>query len=275
MKSLHDFLYNDYNKRWHLIGPYKDLLRLNNVHSLALQHGGTESIYEININKNNYFFRTNYFKDPISNKVAHYSFVSVDGKGSECATLLIDGKTGIIQGFNKNTNCICSDNNNKIEPVTKNIGTILIQIIIEYCKYRNLHKILASDNAHYHSIPGYSIELKYSYTLTNGKPWYYKFGFKFTNAEYHKNVEDNYERYMVLRFIDIPTEYIKDKYVKTSDNEKIGKYFKWLEQNDTKYFKENYESIFRKLGFKPFSGQLNEMELILYNEIIKNKQIHA
>jgi hypothetical protein len=57
-------------------------------------------------------------------------------------------------------------------PLKEKIGTIMMFIIIEYCKYKGICEITASDNANMHSDRENTFILKISHTLLYGKPWY-------------------------------------------------------------------------------------------------------
>lgn len=112
--------------------------------------------------------------------------------------------------------------------------------------------------------------MKYSHTLLYGYPWYYKFGFKFISKIYDDVVNYNIELYNKLTCKDIPRKYIR---YEIDDNKRISEYFKLLIQNDREYFLEIYMKVFDELGFIPFSGESNEMKLILSSEIKTYKKI--
>lgn len=258
MNSLYNQLRKDLHSQYNFIVPITYLLNENKIPYMRLQKGGEGKLYKIKLDQD-YYFRTIKF---IDEERIDYTFVSVDDKSS-CAILIKDKDVGLIQAINVNNKCIVDKNGNSIAKV----GTNILLLLIEYAKYKGLRKITASDNAHYHSEPGKSIELKILHTLLYGKPWYYKFDFKFTNKENDEIVTKNYEHFLKLKLKDIPDKYIKKEYNGNLE-EHISNYFRWLSNNDINNLYLIYYKVYIDLGFSGYnSGNGHEMVLELRKDI--------
>lgn len=261
-----DLRHNFYN-----IIPFTWLLHSKKIYAASItQIGGGEKIHEIIFNNIKYLFRTRYYQSDIdSDKRLQYSFVTIDGTG-QCATLIRDGDTALLQSLSNDNACVLKEDGDSFSPLKEKVGTILMYIIIEYCKYKGIRVLTASDNAHMHSDRENTFVLKYSHTLLYGKPWYYKFGFKFIDPIEDTNVNFNYDLYMKLTCKDIPKKYIK---YEINPDAKIGEYFRMLIQKDINFFHEIYEDVYNDLGFKRIRSRFNEMKLILSHEIKTFKKI--
>ena len=132
--------------------------------------------------------------------------------------------------------------------------------------------------------PNFFYSFDQGYSLTNGRPIYYEFGFKFTDNNYDPNVEKNFERltFISTYFIDIDyliamintqgLEYITEEEIKKEIKQITILYNKYkykrimnflirLKYRHPKIFCLIYERIFSFLKLSCVRG--NFMELIL------------
>jgi hypothetical protein len=92
-------------------------------------------------------------------------------------------------------------------------GDIMMKIIIKIAKEKGFKQIRLEDKSMFNCLDSKN-KLKYSlknvHILTHGYPWYYKYGFKFIDKDYHKAVKFNYNTIIKLKTKDI----IFDKFIK-------------------------------------------------------------
>jgi hypothetical protein len=141
--------------------------------NFANQIGGKIKIYSKN--KGDYYYNIEYGK-PTDNNMRYEIYLLTVNDGSEgCGLIIVDKERNEanIQSVSNFSNCIiCKDENIKYK-----VGAILIQIIIHECKNLKLKRITLEDNSKI-NFTGSSIELIYYRTITQGTPYYTKFGFK-------------------------------------------------------------------------------------------------
>jgi hypothetical protein len=147
--------------------PSKKLKFVNQV-------GGEVKIFSHN--KNDFYYNVEYAK-PINKNYLHNEvyLLTVNEGIDDCGLILIDKERNEanIQSVSNYSDCIiCKNINVKYKAVA-----ILMQIIIHECKKLKIKKITLEDNSK-KNFTGSSIELIYYRTMTQGTPYYSKFGFK-------------------------------------------------------------------------------------------------
>jgi hypothetical protein len=138
------------------------------------QKGG--KIKEITIDNTTYTYDIEY-GESIDQNFSNYEvqFVTINDYKTKCAVILINKNTkeaNIQSVANYNDCIICSDDKIKYK-----VGDILMQIMLYQCKKFNIKKVSLEDNSKKY-FTGASIELIYFRTMTQGLPYYVKFGFK-------------------------------------------------------------------------------------------------
>ena len=140
---------------------------------------------------------------PIDNKNNRLCFVNIDKSQEYCACLLYNTKTSgktilKIEGIFNSDDCIkCTkdafgiDKNNKYK-----VGNILIQVILEIVKtkkeFEHITEIELSDTSC----------KRYLYTITHGKPYYIKYGFRPQNKLDYKTYKYNKELHNENKTVD-------------------------------------------------------------------------
>jgi len=127
-------------------------------------------------NKTKFKYNVEYAK-PINKDYTHNEvrLLTLNEGNDGCALILIDKNRNEanIQSVSNYSDCIICD-----EPYVKyKVGAIMIQIIIHECKKLKIKKIILEDNSKIY-FTGSSIELIFYRTMTQGTPYYSKFGFK-------------------------------------------------------------------------------------------------
>ena len=125
-----------------------------------------------------------------------------------CALLLYDNKEVLkLALLNMNSNCYT----NKTNDLSKKTGSTLLLLILSFARKHKFKKIVLSDQAQYtYTDNKYSVfyEIKYIHTLTHGKSWYAKFGFKFIN-QIDKEAQAHNKKIMGnLKTEDYPLDYL-------------------------------------------------------------------
>ena len=192
----------------YLINEYKGELNFYNqnggeVHNIKLKDNKT---YEYHVNK----------IIPFENNKKQIHFLNIDEDYDDCAFLIFDNneKTrGLlkIQGIFGREDCIkCLDINHKYKT-----GDILMQIILDLIHtrkpFRHIKNIQLSDKSK-KKCYDLSLELTFLRTITHGKPYYAKFGFR-PMSEYDYNIyKKNYQNFKINNNIPnkIPNKKFKD-----------------------------------------------------------------
>ena len=153
-------------------------------------------------------------------------------------------------------------------------GSILMQIIIKWAKQNNYKKIYLDDTSTYKCSTQFQTiyyDLKHVHTLTDGYPWYYKFGFRFVNLKDNEKVKINYNKLKLIKTSDIKfVDIIKCIAKYTIDDNKY-KYFNDKETiinlyNLTDLYETNYNENIMKF-FKNVSKESCIMMSLLWNYI--------
>jgi hypothetical protein len=109
-----------------------------------------------------------------------------------CAIFIIDNDEKITSIRDLRSDCSCIKNNNQVMKY-------IINSIIEISKFANMKKIQLTDNS-YHTCKNiynkgdnskFTFRLDIANTLTNGVPYYYKYGFKYSQEKDHINAKKN------------------------------------------------------------------------------------
>jgi len=228
---------------------------------------------------------------PIDSKNNRLCFVNIDESQDYCGCLLYNtkksGKTILrIEGIFNGEDCIkCVDKKHKYK-----VGNILIQIIIELVKsskeFSHITEIELSDTS-IKKYNGLGLGLKYLRTITNGEPYYAKYGFR-PNSEYDIDIfrfnRSNYrlnKKILNNELFEIITDAKLDKqtnevykkylynYIK-SNNEIDPKIYltelinlinyKNITENEKKYIwnfvYSIYQNLYNKLGYKNYRDKI-------------------
>jgi hypothetical protein len=151
------------------------------------------------------------------------------------------------------------------------IGTLLLQYIIELCKQNSIKEIYLNDESTYHCNKPeikYKISLFKANTLIEGYPWYYNFGFIYRddrednmilfNQELHSSVLTKDLSELQINFMELIKNVLSDKNkykeIKVLFNDYQDKTFgslcKVLSEKHSEIFYNIYEDIFEKIGYK-------------------------
>lgn len=215
----------------------------NNINNNTMTHNSHNEYKKININdikiiENKNRKIINFIKfGSKKNKYDEYK------ENDHCGIMIIDmeKKTSTIQSVNNYTNCI------KCLSTGKNIfkiGDILMQIMIIISLKNNLHKIHLTDNSYLLCGKTVKIPLIYLRTLTQGKPFYSKYGFipkyKQDLEAYNANILNFNKNKIITKEQFIKYFYYRKFDEKISEHKKILAYL----NNDLipRLKKENYVS---------------------------------
>jgi hypothetical protein len=204
--------HNHYADAYH---DWVDQCDNHNIQQNRTMSGGTKE-YNIKVGTTKYTMLAH--KEEDEDRI-EYTFVSTTNN-TKCAMVTIDKseKLGIIQDITKNVGCV--------KNVYDNIGTTMVHILIMFCKHRGVKRIELTDLSRFHCEDNhkYIVDLRYARTLTHGKPWYYKFGFRYEDEEQHRKVVAHHERLKTLLTKDVPYDQIVDlirtqcaEYIKNMD----------------------------------------------------------
>jgi hypothetical protein len=250
MNSLFKSKYSKYINYSHfltLISEYrcKYNLKYNNL----IQNGGNK-IEKINKTLTS-FKQYNIKLDALEteDKDVRIEFYTIDDKAI-CFSVLInqEEKIATIENLLFDRNCIPDLD-------AKKITSKLIKIIKEICRQAGIKKIELSDNSHYNCTGNYTLDLKHVNTLTSGEPYYYKYGFKFSNKDIHKDVKYNKEKLKgiktsnldIEKFLNLCKEKLKDIKVDKNTRKKTLEYIK---ETYEYYFDNNIKEFFNDIKYK-------------------------
>jgi len=191
-----------------------------NLSKISL-NGGDPNIEEI-IKK--YSDIINFQIDKISNDEIEVMVVNINSQIT-CAILIIDNKSKIatIQDLKSDFSCL--------KKSSKKIIKTIIKILIKICKKMEMKTLMLTDSAE-HNCNGLqaSFKLNIANTLTSGKPYYYKYGFRYQLEENDKIVRRNKDiinssrtNYINLKDLTGMIQYVLQKKGKSRDyiNDKI------------------------------------------------------
>jgi hypothetical protein len=211
----------------------------NGLINFKKQVGGTDSIIEeIKLKDNKkYYYNIEKILSKNSNK-HNICFVNIKDNNYNCLCFKYNSKETrdtvlVLTDLNANDDCvICQDKNHKYK-----IGDILMQIFMEYVKINkdvmHITKIELQDNS-MKKCYGTGIKLKYLRTITNGEPYYAKYGFRPQNKLDYKTYKYNRELHK------------KDIYIKSSIIKDIFKLSKEYKKNVYTVYKKYIESTLTK-----------------------------
>jgi hypothetical protein len=177
--------------------------------------------------------------------------------------LLVYDKIAIIQDVVNMEHCVLDENMKDI----KKRGEVIIRMMIKVCKKLKLDKIQLSDNSYHPCGNGDRIDLIEARTLTDGYPYYVKFGFIPPDKENINILRRNYNKMEKLKTSDINFNKItKDKstinYVENNPDDKLKKTMKYLMYDNCKKFHKIYKKIYNKIGLEKYIND-NVFEMIL------------
>lgn len=253
------------------IGDHKELLSnlyffLRHDQNLNIkkiyQSGGSIKTFIIDDNE----LRVNIKKiqmDADNKKNLQLNIVTLDENEDICAMMLVygDDQTGVIQDIFNYKTCI----SNKKGYDDLKIGTKLLKILISLAKELKLKKIELTDNSQI-LCGKIKINLIDARTLTNGYPWYLKFGFKSKDKNVNKQIIDNYNKIKnvktkdidltdlinsTIKKYDIKRDYSNIKnYINTNQEKLLMGTMRFILEKECKLFDLLWQSIFYKLDIR-------------------------
>jgi hypothetical protein len=154
------------------------------------QKGGEIKIFTNNNIK--YKYNVEYAK-PINKKYSYnqVQLLTINDGTYGCGLMIIDKirNEANIQSVSDYSDCIICENNE----VKYKVGAIIVQILIYECTKLKNKKLTLEDNSK-KNFTGSSIELFYYRTMTQGTPYYTKFGFKSITPLIITENKINYEK---------------------------------------------------------------------------------
>jgi len=203
-----------------------------------------------------------------------------------CALLLYDDNELLKLAFlNMYADCYKTEEKNKS-------GSILLKLIILFAKEKGFKKIILSDQSQYNckdTTYKVAYEIKYIHTLTHGKTWYQKYGFKFIDkvdedaVNHNKSILDNLKtddypldlliKIIMYEVVDQRIYSYMDKYdylfninqiIKFYDTYKDKPFYSFMKVISREYcflVSHIYMKIFESLRLKKYIN--SEMELII------------
>lgn len=170
---------------------------ISNIKHIQTQNGGSTYLTIID----NLEFKFDYFINKTDdNKIIYISETNDQSGLKYCAMLTYSNKDilniALIETPIKclNIMMINKTDSNEIISTKLKYGTLMIKVIINFAIDNGFKKIHLDDISRFNCIDTKK-ELSYSllhvHILTNGKPWYYNFNFKFINKNDHLKVKTN------------------------------------------------------------------------------------
>jgi len=109
-------------------------------------------------------------------------------KSITCAGLVLNYENKVAEIIDLRSDSSCIRTNEKVLPK-------ILNVLIGICKSSGMKEILMSDMSYHRcNDPNYSIKLDIGNILTDGEPYYYKYGFKYENEINQKAVVNNKEK---------------------------------------------------------------------------------
>lgn len=245
--------------------------------------GGTKE-YKIRVGSDTYTVYVNKSEDvhvPIHNAFERmdgnkitYAFMTKDGS-QDCGALVInqEKRIGFISMLYNTPGCVMSDTAGDI---TNSVGTKMLQVMIEWCRLRHMTHVYLEDESKFYCktsdiVP--SINLLKAYTMTNGHPWYFNFGFKMDDRSFDRIVEYNKNLHARIKTQDVnKTDFMKavkkvvNRYKINSDIQAIsslydeytdklfGEFLKVLQRRYCTIFAWIYSDLYDAIGYKNYKG---------------------
>lgn len=210
------------------------------IHNSHLYGGDDTKKIKINLRDDNYEARIYEYSDEYFKIINFVKIHAIYNKNNDdfnrdeiCGVIIIskdeyENDVAVIQSINNYTDCIkCFDSHKK----TFKVGEILMRIMISICIHKNIKKVQLTDNS-YLTCETEKIPLIYLRTITHGKPYYAKFGFKPIN--HNKDNKNKYNENELLIFNNNYDKYKKNPTIKKSDFINILNYKKFDKITDKK-----------------------------------------
>ena len=211
-----------------------------------------------------------------------YIFLHTDCK-TKCGHMVLNFDTkvayiGLLHNYN---GCVLKETDHQMRKVTNNVGSIMLVLMIEFCKYRAMKQIKLDDKSYFtcamDSQASYFFELKHAHVLTHGESWYAKFGFAFDDLETQRIAAYNKQKYdkictkhidvyhmlkqlaRVIATWDIPVDAkktvaaIKSAHDRYKD-EKAGVFFRYIQREHCALFARCVIEFVNSLGYKILKG---------------------
>jgi hypothetical protein len=248
-----------------------------------IQSGGT--IRETKLNGIKYYYNIKVhteLEDKSGNTLSAFIYQFDDS--SSCVAIFIDKKTKVAQvrSLAKYEDCF------RMNPSVKNlsmkdVGKIIVNIVIGFCRRINIRKIELSDNSYFRCPNGVNtLDLMYCHTLTNGTTWYEQFGFVPSSrtdketAEMNKRIiskakvrDVDWKKILIDKFEsnkDYKSKYgnlIKYKLlplIKRNGDDNFKKMAKYIMHTDCELFSYIYEKLYADLGMDRYTQRI----MVLY-----------
>jgi hypothetical protein len=200
-----------------------------------------------------------------------YGFVTKDGS-QDCGALIlnIDKKLAYVSIVYGVEGCVVD--------LKDKVGTTMLRIMLEWCRLKGVTQVYLDDESKYHCVTddiAVPINLMYAYTLTNGEPWCFHFGFRFVSQKSNQNAEHNRQLFAKLQTGNVDKqdlmEVIDDKmqefmYEGADQLKHIGQlYDEYREQSFGAFLKAfqyqhcvifsyRYREIYQAVGYKALTG---------------------
>lgn len=187
-----------------------------------------------------------------------------------CASLVINftDKIAEIADLRSDKTCIKNYNNKQ------KIMTSLMHIIIGICKSSGMKLIRLSDHSYHNCADSkYKFNLDIANTITDGEPYYYKYGFIYEDIKEHKIVKKNKEKLINLKTKDISFDLLKNIIIKEVKNKQkdMNKLIEQVKKIYNKYLDDNIMNFFKELKYwSCVLFSLIHSELILLLELKYN-----
>lgn len=187
-----------------------------NLHSMFTRHGtstrtelaGGGKRHTVTIEDTPFIIYVNRVSSAFASNTGEkveYGFVTPDGS-KDCGALIVNKskKEGYIALVYGEPGCVSYQEQEQIIIPNQKIGSLLIHIMLEWCKLRGVTRVYLNDisfsvcsKTRQEETP-YNIDLLTSHTLFYGAPWYYSLGFRFSRPEDNLLVEANKELHQRL-----------------------------------------------------------------------------
>lgn len=227
------------------------------------------------------------------NKMEYY-LINFYSPGTECLVMQIDKnkKEAYLVEIIKQTGCLMEcKKDKKYENMPKDMGELLMEIVIKICIKLNLNKLSLTDNSYITCKSNFNkrINLVYSKMIIDGTTWYSKFGFepieevdKYIYIQNQKKHNETLTKNVKLKYF---TNKIQDKQIinnisekyKEMYDKKLSFFMKWISEEYCNIYSDIYEYIYEKAGYKKYSSldfilKLNT-DLTEFVDLVKNSKI--
>ena len=258
-----------------------------------LQKGGVIEQFEIDGHHNDVDIQRIITEDKYG-RILHIYISSPVNIDNRCAVMFIDGDTNIahLNSLNVHDNCIVekviTDPVGMELTVKKRIGTKLIRIMVQICEKEKVKRIELTDNSYVTCDGGGTMQLKYLHTLTQGVPWYYKFGFvpiddknkEIMEYNYNKmrnyvtnelNIKDILKNSVNIRVEEIPKAREIIRIFDDNRNEKLYDTIQKVTKNSRycNVFSKIFEEVYCGLKLKKYNGSLKMILKVSISNTLK------